>query len=428
MTRRRFNTWFGLIVLGLMLIVGSIEVIEKRIAEGGIYPHYASYRSDPLGVSALYESLSGIPGLRVERNITHLNSITTLDGDSALLLLGLPRESLNDLRATPDSPVIQAVKEGARLVVTVNPGLVPEKYQPSRTEDEEDWFERRRKLREERIRSENDGVVEEENDEEAEERLEVAMDKALGERLTRKLGFELESLEEFERPEGGWELKSSKRSPVAALPNWYSQFRFANQSKGWKVIARSEKKPAVIEKRYGKGTIVLASDSFFVSNEALHLEPVPEFLSWMVGGKSKIIFDETIHGSKETGGAMKLMRRYRIHGVFFGLFVFLGLWAWRTSSPLAPGDDDLDRGLVGPGGTVAGESMNLGLTRMLRTSIGADQLLKQCVAVWRESKKRALSTEATKEVEQLLSDFEGNRKSRDAVFVYRRIAECLRRH
>ena len=182
-------TWFGLLVLAIVLFVGFVEVIEKRFAEGGVYPHYASFRSDPLGTSALYESLSGIPGVQVERSVKHLNSLEGLDSDTVLLLLGLTREVKNNLPAPNDSEVVKAIKTGARLVVTINPGLVPEKFLPSTTEEEDAWLERRRELQEERIRSERQGDSKEADETEddaldEEELLEEEMDLALGERFT----------------------------------------------------------------------------------------------------------------------------------------------------------------------------------------------------------------------------------------------------
>ena len=428
MLSRRYFTWFGLIALAVVLSLGFLEVLEKRFAEGGVYPHYASYRSDPLGTSALFEALSSIQGNTVSRNIQYLESVGGLDKNTVLLLLGLPRESWGDLRGDDDSPILKSVKEGGRLVVTINPGLVPEKFQPARTEEEEDWFERRRKLREEKIRSEKKDGSEDGEEEEAideEEELELAMDEALGIRISRLLKVELESLEEFERPDGGWDLSPGGDASQLSLPSWYSQFRFKPETDAWKTIAEAEGGPVVLERSYGKGTIVLASDSFFVSNEALHLEPVPGFLAWMLGGKSRIIFDETIHGSRETGGAMKLMRRYRIHGVFFGLILFIALWAWRTSSPLAPGDDDYDRGLVGGGGAVAGEETASGLVRMLRKSIAPSKLLPQCVGLWKESHRRSIPAAVEKEIEEVLAEHESDRRNHDAVSTYRRLTECL---
>lgn len=209
MSKRRLYTWIGLITLAAFLVIGFVQVMERRFAEGNVYPHYASFRSDPLGTSAFYETLERMDAFQVRRNIKHLNTVKGIDGDTVLLLLGYPREDFPNLRAPEDSAVMRAVKEdGARLVITVNPGLVPEKFLPSTTDEEEDWMERRRKLREKKLKQERgDGEEEsdeeeetdEESEEESEEEFEKRMDEALGNRLMKEVGFEVEGLEEFER-------------------------------------------------------------------------------------------------------------------------------------------------------------------------------------------------------------------------------------
>lgn len=437
MSKRRLYTWIGLITLAVFLVIGFVEVMERRFADGDVYPHYASFRSDPLGTSALYETLERMDAFQVRRNIKHLNTVKGIDGDTVLLLLGYPREDFPDLRAPEDSAVMKAVKEdGARLVITVNPGLVPEKFLPSTTEEEEDWMERRRKLREEKLKRER-GDDEEESEEEkeakkeSEEEFENRMDEALGNRLMKELGFKVESLEEFERPESGWELSPGRslggKRVKGGLPIWYSQFRLEDLASDWKQVALSDDKPVVVERRYGKGSVVIATDTFFVSNEALHLEPVPDFLLWMLGGKTKVVFDETIHGSRESGGAMKLIRRYRLHGVFFGLLVFVVFWAWRSASPLAPGSEELDRGLIGSGDAVAGEETGSGLIRLLRGSVPPGELLQQCLSIWRESSRREVSPEAEKEIESIVARHKGDPRRFSLVQSYREISEVLRR-
>ena len=124
-------TWGALITMGVALIVIFAAVMERRFVEGDIYPYYASFRSDPLGTSAFYETLNELPDYEVSRNVSHLNNISGLDEDTTLLLLGYPRDDLQELRAPEDSPVMKAVKKGARLVITVNPELVPEKFRPA---------------------------------------------------------------------------------------------------------------------------------------------------------------------------------------------------------------------------------------------------------------------------------------------------------
>lgn len=429
----------GLLGLAGVLAFAFAEILDRRLSEGGIYPAYASFRSDPLGASALFETFDRMDRYQVSRNLVHLNSVKSLDGDTTILLLGYPRDGIEDLRAPKDSPVMAAVKEGARLVVTLNPGLVPEIYRPATTDEEDDWMERRSILRDERVKrrgggSETDDPDEDaEKDEEDEEEkiFEERMAESLGPRLTAELGFDVGNVEKFERPEEGWKTDpgssfTAKEMP-AALPDWYSQFHFEIEDKRWKPAVLVDGKPVVIERKYGKGTIVFTSDTFFVSNEALHGGADPEFLIWLVGDNAKIVFDETIHGSQETGGAMKLLRRYRLHGVFLGLLVFVGLWAWRSASTLAPGSGDLDLGYVGGGTAVAGEDTGAGLIRLLRRSVPDEDLLAQCVESWEKAQHSEIPEEMRRAIAGVTNRHKADPGNFGASDAYAEITELLRK-
>jgi hypothetical protein len=434
-------TRVGLLLLGGALIAGFFGILEKRFAEGGIYPHYASHRSDPMGTSVLFESLGRIEGLEVRRNLAFLNTVEGLDENTAILLLGYPRESFDSLRAPGDSKVMEAVKKGARLVITMNPELVPEVYQPRNSSEEEDWNERRKKIRENASRErqqekgtdgKEDAKEKEKELEEERERLEKEEEEKLaGPLLTKKIGFSILPLEGFERPENGWRLKKGKSLPGSELPSrlpaWHSQFRFKVNDPAWRKVGLIKKEPVVIERSYGEGSIVLSTDSYFVSNESLHAEANPEFLTWLLGGKNRIVFDETIHGSEESGGAMKLMRRYRAHGVFFGLFLFLILWAWRSASSLVPGSEEHDRGLVSADGMVAGEGTGSGFIRLLRRSIPSGQLLEQCIAVWKGSLVTDLPSEKVLKVDQILDQHRKEPSRFDILSSYEAISTLLRK-
>ncbi|MEX2578198.1 MAG: DUF4350 domain-containing protein [Verrucomicrobiales bacterium] len=428
------RTWalLGLGFLGLVLAFGFAKILEHRLSEGGLYPHYASFRTDPLGTSAFYETLEGMDEFEVRRNLVHLTTVGGLDSDTTLLLLGYPRDGLDDLRAPEDSPVMEAVEKGARLVISLNPGLVPEAYRPVASDEEQGWLDRRRELRNERIRERGgeDDESEDAADEPIDSGFEKRMAESLGQRLTKKLGFDLAEVREFDRPEEGWETRPgetvSDEGMPAALPEWRSQFRFRSEDEAWRDAVLVEGEPVVIERKYGDGTIVLASDSFFASNEALHAGAEPEFLLWLVGDRSKIVFDETIHGIRESGGAAKLIRRYRLHGVFLGLLVFVGLWAWRSASTLAPGSEELDRGLVG-GTAVAGEGTNAGLIRLLRKSVPRDALLGRCLDTWRKSRRGHVSASREKEIAAIAARHADDPRGLGLPEAYAAIADLLRK-
>ncbi len=127
------------------------------------------------------------------------------------------------------------------------------------------------------------------------------------------------------------------------------------------------------------------------------------------------MFDETIHGSVEKGGMMKLIRRYRLHGFIVGLFLFLGMFAWSSGSSLLPGSEEAERGWVGGGGAVTGEDASSGMVRLLRRNIRPSELLPQCVELWRQGDGGGgvgveLTAKQEQQVEELLKIRKNNPK------------------
>ncbi|MEM9017768.1 MAG: DUF4350 domain-containing protein [Verrucomicrobiota bacterium] len=434
MKRKQFLVGLGIAAMASVLMAGFYLILERRLSDGDLYAHYASFRADPLGTSAFYETLERMPSYLVRRNIDSLQTIENLDSETALLLLGYPRDAMRDLRVPSDSPVIEAVEKGTRLVLALNPGFVPEKFQPKKTDEEEDWLERRDKLREARGGEPGEEEVDEETGtgneglEVEELEFERRIDSVLGPPFSDRFTFSTESPSEFQRPEEGWEtawaeenLADAKEEP----PAWFSQFRFEELGREWKTVLEIEGAPVVIERDFGAGSIVVLTDTYFVSNEALHLGGSIEFLLWLLGEKKTVVFDETIHGVEETGGAMKLMREYRIHGFFFGLVLVISLWAWRSASPLAPGSLGEFSGASNE--AVSGKDLNSGFVRLLRKSVPSKELLATCENLWLETKLVDPGRGHRKTVQKIVKRHESDPKSFGIVSAYREIVSSLRR-
>ena len=66
--RRRALTYAGAALLAAGFAYGALRLFGIQFAIGEVYPEYSSLRSDPLGSKLLFDSLAGLPQLRVERN------------------------------------------------------------------------------------------------------------------------------------------------------------------------------------------------------------------------------------------------------------------------------------------------------------------------------------------------------------------------
>lgn len=134
-----------------------------------------------------------------------------------------------------------------------------------------------------------------------------------------------------------------------------------------------------MERKIGEGTLVICSDAFFLSNEALQNHRDTELLAWLIDGRQKVLFSEAHLGTQQQDRIMTLIRRYRLHGVLFG-FILMGLlFVWHHGATLLPRQDLAAR----PAPTSQTErSHQDGLDNLLSRFIPREQLLDTCLREW----------------------------------------------
>jgi hypothetical protein len=113
-----------------------------------------------------------------------------------------------------------------------------------------------------------------------------------------------------------------------------------NLINAWRVIYALDDRPVVIERRLGAGHIVLCSDSYFASNEALRRERHPDLLAWVIGARRRVAFDETHLGVMERPGVATLAWKYRLHGLIAGILLLAALFVWKNSVSFVPPYDE----------------------------------------------------------------------------------------
>lgn len=151
----------------------------------------------------------------------------------------------------------------------------------------------------------------------------------------------------------------------------------------WKLIAHRKDRAMIMERKMGAGSVVVCTDSFFASNEALWNGPKTKFLSWLIGDAKRVVFDETHLGSNigDEEGLMTLARRYHMHGLFIGGILLFLLYVWRNSMSLVPADASRDLGYWREE-AVAGQSAAAGLEGLLRRGIPRKEMLERCFNTW----------------------------------------------
>ncbi len=180
----------------------------------------------------------------------------------------------------------------------------------------------------------------------------------------------------------------------------------------------------LIERKIGRGTLVLASDCYFLSNEALLKDRHADLLAWLVGPATRVVFDEAHLGVVEMPGVASLMRKYHLEGVAIGLALVAGLFIWKNSASFLP-----LRAEDSASGTVGGRDVSAGFVNLLRRNIAPRDVLRVCFQEWTKSLPQGGGHSIAKvDQAQAIMEAENTRaqSERDPVGAYRRISEVLK--
>jgi hypothetical protein len=382
---------------------GLTHLFRLRFEAGDIYPEYSSLRADPLGTKAFYQSLNGL--LTARRNYQAWPELE--DGrDTTLLFLGAAPESLEFTEAE-FKQIERFVGSGGRLVIALLPRYVkPPTNLAQRAVAPAGTTPGRKAGRK--------------PPEELAHIRPIPVTEQWG------LAFNVAELPRDERQV--FKPARATRRMAGSLPpsiDCHTALFFDKLDSPWRVIyARASDRAVVIERDFGLGTVALAADSYYFSNEALRRARQPELLAWMLGPNRKAVFDEVHLGVSENPGIGALARRYRLHGLLVALAVLAGLFVWKSAVRFVPPyDEDARRDSQE---VVLGRESAAGFINLLRRNIPADNLLGTCLLEWKKSCAHQ-TPKARLEQVQALIDAENARepRARNVLRAYQAISRVL---
>lgn len=355
-----------LVALAAGFAWGVSRLITHRLAGGDVYPPYSSLRADPQGTRAFYEALGELPGITARRNYEPLGRLGA-GPKTTLLFLGTHPWSLEHVSRVETEELETAVRSGARLVVTLVPGA---------------WFEVTPEPTVTQGSSKSKSKKKRDSDEDDEDLLEELHGFSLPERWGFRVGT-VEFLEQSPRV-------PARLSPDAAAPGlpatapWKGAATIQTLDPAWKVVYTHGSKAVLVERRMGRGSIVLAADSTFVSNGALRADRRPGLLVWLLGESTDLVFDETHLGMERRTGMAGLAQRYRLQGLIGGLILLALLFVWKSAIPFAPAS-----GEAGDHAAVTGRRASEGLAAVLRRHVARRDLSRACLSEWTRSFARS---------------------------------------
>jgi hypothetical protein len=364
------------IVIGIFLF-GMVRLMTLRFSSGDIYPYYSSFRADPLGTKALYESLQLCCNFKVERNHEAFSRIRDRF-DSTVLVLGLEYRTLAAVPRSIGDEIHYFISNGGRLVVSL--------YRPP------------------------EGALvtpEIQNDD----------SKKLTD-LTDVWGIRI--FEERDAESGAHLAREYESMGLPLTISSHTPLYFQLVSPGWSTIYQRGERPVIAERKLGRGSLVITAESYFFSNQAMVKERHSKLLAWVIGTPATVIFDEYHHGIAMNPGVMYLARRYELEWLLIGLALLALLFVWKNAAPLVPPQQEPVESFQ------SGKESVAALTNLLRRNVPESQALMVSLAEWQKSAK-GVSEENRKEIETIIaSEMAKPARQRNLAAAYNAVSHALK--
>jgi len=409
-----------LILSALVLVAftfGLIHLLNLRFERGDIYPAYSSFRADPLGAKAFYESLGRLTPAR--RNLQPLSKLGE-GRNMTLLWLGADGRNLR-FQADEYRRFETFVRTGGRLVV----GFMPVVQRP--------WASRF-PVRTTRPGAPGTPPVPLTNAPpiSAGPGLEEIHGIPIGQRWDFALDYADLSKSDGDSflPAHGFLRATNESSALPRSLQIHTALFFDRLSPDWRVVysavTGTNARPVLVERRLGRGSIVLVADSYPFSNEAMLKDREPGLLTWFIGENQSVVFDETHLGVTSDPGIAALARKYRLHGFFAALLVLTALFLWKNATSFLPPHEEHIAGERD--NIIVGKDSAAGFVNLLRRNIAPADLMKVCLEQWNaHSANTRKPPKAKLEAMQRIIDEQNalEPRQRDPVATYRRFHKIL---
>jgi hypothetical protein len=328
--------WVVLIGCFLALFFFGSQTFRIRMETGDTFPEYSTYRADPKGLKALYESLQETDLLHVSRRLQSSKILPS--GENRVLVVAGVRPD-QEIVSEEDSQFFDHwLATGGRLIVA----LRPEKNQPP---------ERTPRPHANQDTTNDSSVL-------------------LWRGLIRRWGAIIAPLSEIHSA-------TAHSTLFGTIPRWLGRNCFDQLTSDWKVIAVQGTRNVIIERALAQGSLVLLADSFPLSNEALAADRNTDFLLWLLEKRGAVQFDETHLGLSEQPGIMTLAQRYGLQGTLVSIVAVLLLFIWKCQYTLVPRTNGLRTQL-----TISGSSSDQVFLNLLQRTISRKDLLGLCLETW----------------------------------------------
>ncbi len=354
------SKWFAILValLAAILFAGITHLFFIRFSRGDVYPPYSSLRADPLGTRAFYESIRRLNDVDIKRDFTPVDRIQAA-ASATMFAVGLSPGMAIRQRA------VDLAENGVRVVIAFD---TRHTYGDGGDDDPPP----------DTCCDAGDGTDLPQDDGSDDATCVPASSYMEGLRLVR---LDADATSETRAHRG-----AAAPLELPAELRWHGSWHFEITDDAWSVIYERAGNPVVVERRYNQGSIVICTDSFALSNEALWRDRATAYLVWLLGGAEHIVFAEAHHGLREKVGVMQLIRAFRLHGIVAGLLILAWLFVWqqtKTFPPPLPVTEQVDTATG-----VRGRDAYSGMISLLQRSVPLRSLGRTCVDTCAADRRR----------------------------------------
>ncbi|MHB9138562.1 MAG: hypothetical protein ACYC4Q_04075, partial [Victivallaceae bacterium] len=161
---------------------------------------------------------------------------------------------------------------------------------------------------------------------------------------------------------------------------YYSNNYFRVSNPEWKVLYTFYDRPVIMEKAFGKGTLILCADNFILTNESMGAGKNAALLLRLLGNRQRIVFDEIHLGVFSERNLLWLAGKYNLGPFAVVLAILLLLFLWRQLTTITGQQQELTEAAKGQA-----DLSGLALTTLLRSAYRVRDLPKLCLDCWTES-------------------------------------------
>ncbi len=459
-SRSSTGWWIALGAVVALAAAGFYTVLSARFDIGEGYPNYSTLRADPLGARAMYEALGRIPHVASVRSFERIEKLEGKSGKT-LILLNVGSKTFNEYGDELNGKLIARwASNGGRVVIAIDPQVKQSHFQrlieesAREVDDEQKAKDDSKKTGDGSPKKDADSKVKKKR---KKDRADDKSSRKVEEiSLAEALQVTLKEREFTLTDKGGARLTLAHDVPLSPqeIPLWFSNVSLDDNPEPsktkapsdtlekpaeekpkpentpavkspWHTIAHRGNRAMIMERKLGAGSVVICTDSFFASNEALWNDPKSKFISWLVGDARRVIFDETHLGSSigDEDSLMTLARRYGMHGLFIGGLLLFALYVWRNSASLVPPDESRDLGHW-RADAIAGMSAASGLEGMLWRGIPRKQILRRCFETWDGTSAAASAVPAQRRA-QARAEVAGEIDLKNVPAIYRKLRDII---